>query len=237
MTKTIVANWKMNGSSAFAAEFAQGFSQFLGRSPIKSNVVICPPFTLLLQLFSAFQASGVAIGGQDCSANSAGAHTGDISASMLKDAGATHVILGHSERRQYHAETSATVRQKAEAAIAAGLTPIICIGESAEQRKAGNAEATVLTQLKESLPNPQILLAYEPIWAIGSGRTPSISEISAMHQAIKTAVPGASVLYGGSVNAANAGEILHAEGVDGALVGGASLKLEEFCAIVSAAEG
>lgn len=243
MPNVFVANWKMNGSKAFASEFGRGLLQYLGqRPPAASTLVVCPPFLLIPELAQLFQASGVAVGGQDCAVKPAGAYTGEVSAALLKDAGAEYVILGHSERRSHHAETSAQVRAKAEMALAAGLIPIICVGESENERASGNAEAVVVAQLKASLPNPEtpnphpILIAYEPVWAIGSGNTPTPAEISAMHTAIKAAVAGAEVLYGGSVKAANAAAILGAKGVDGALIGGASLKLEEFCAIVNAAE-
>jgi triosephosphate isomerase (TIM) len=237
MSKIIVANWKMNGSKAFAGEFGRGLLQFLGqRPPSATALVVCPPFVLIPELTPIFEGAGVAIGGQDCASKPSGAYTGEVSAPMLKDAGATYVILGHSERRSHHHETSAQVRVKAEMALEAGLTPIICVGESENERASGSAEAVVVAQLKASLPNKAVLIAYEPIWAIGSGRTPTSAEISAMHQAIKASVSGAKVLYGGSVNAANAEEILGLDGVDGALIGGASLKCEEFCAIVRTAE-
>ncbi len=201
------------------------------RPAANATIILCPPFTLLAEAGTKF-----ALGGQDCHAQAQGAHTGDISAAMLKDAGCTYVIVGHSERRQNHGETDASVHAKAGAALTAGLTPIVCVGETLEQRKSGRAEAVVAQQIRESAPQGEFILAYEPIWAIGTGETASEADIAAMHRHIKTLLPANTpVLYGGSVKASNAKEILYIPGVDGVLVGGASLKAEEFCAIIDAA--
>lgn len=202
------------------------------------QVIICPPAILLDGVAQACAGSRVKWGGQDCHASKEGAFTGNISAPMLKDAGCDYVIVGHSERRQHHGETSAEVSRKAAAAIGCGLIPVICVGETAEERSSGAAEAVVLRQLKESIPDAagHFLLAYEPVWAIGSGKTPTARDIAQMHAHIATTVAArAPVLYGGSVKAANAAEILAIQGVSGVLVGGASLVAEEFCDIIRAA--
>jgi triosephosphate isomerase len=209
---------------------------------------VAPPFTLIQSL--AENAEAMAIGGQDCHAAASGAFTGDVSAAMLADAGATYTILGHSERRAMHAETDAQVRAKAEAALAAGLEVIVCVGETEAQRDAGQAEAVVCAQLDGSLPvgegvAARVTVAYEPVWAIGTGRVPSVGDVGAIHRAIRARLEtiygpdgaGISILYGGSVNAGNAAELLAADEVGGALVGGASLQAESFLAIVLAAAG
>ena len=209
---------------------------------------IAPPFTLVHPMAEAAQA--ITVGGQDCHVKQSGAFTGDISAAMLQDCGATFTIVGHSERRALHAETDAVVRAKAEAALDAGLDVIVCVGETEAERDAGQAEAVVCGQIEGSLPAgdaaaTRITVAYEPVWAIGTGRVPSVDDVSAMHRAIRAklnAVLGAKgaavrILYGGSVNAGNAAELLGAEDVGGALVGGASLSAENFLAIVLAAAG
>lgn len=215
------------------------------------QVALAPPFTLIGALREAVTAMGV--GGQDCHAQAKGAHTGDVSATMLVDTGADVVIVGHSERRKDHAESDAVVKAKAEAALAAGLGIIVCVGETLEERDAGKAEAVVAGQVDHSLPPAdvagdavgagKVAVAYEPVWAIGTGRVASVSDVVAMHAAIRERLlalygeAGAKVriLYGGSVNAGNAAELLAAEGVSGALVGGASLTAEAFLPIVAAA--
>lgn len=212
-----------------------------------NQVVICPPATLIVPMVAAVKGSVVRIGGQDCHGEASGAHTGDISAAMLADAGATYVIVGHSERRTDHRETSDLVRAKAKAAAIAGLTAIICVGESEAQRDAGDALSVVIEQIQASIPSDAdaglVCIAYEPVWAIGTGRTPSLGDVETMHKAIRTTLvdrfgsqAGAKVaiLYGGSVNPKNCGELMGVEHVDGALVGGASLKAESFLAIVDA---
>lgn len=197
--------------------------------------LICPPFTLLAA--AAGIAQSIHIGAQDCHAAPDGAYTGEINAPMLKDAGARFVIVGHSERRQGRGEQDGDVRAKAEAAIAAGLTPIICVGETLAERQAGQAAEVVRRQVEASVPTQgALVLAYEPIWAIGTGLTPTASEIAAIHAVAREALPsaGTAILYGGSVKPGNAKEIFAIPGVDGALVGGASLRAVDFQAILAA---
>ncbi|NLR71423.1 triose-phosphate isomerase [Novosphingobium sp. ERN07] len=245
----IVGNWKMNGSRAMLAE-ARAIDRAAARYP-DVQVALAPPFTLIGALREAVTAMGV--GGQDCHAQTKGAHTGDVSAAMLVDTGADVVIVGHSERRKDHAESDAVVKAKAEAALAAGLGIIVCVGETLEERDAGKAEAVVAGQVDHSLPAAdvasdavaagKVAVAYEPVWAIGTGRVAAVCDVVAMHAAIRgrlLALYGESgakvrILYGGSVNAGNAAELLAAEGVSGALVGGASLTAEAFLPIVAAA--
>lgn len=243
--KTIIANWKMHGSATLINEITPALLAWSAADPY-ATAIICPPFPYLNALKQALFDSDVKLGAQDCHAKSSGAYTGDVSAEMLVENGCTHVILGHSERRAQHGETNEQVHAKATAALAAGLTPVICIGESLAQRSSGNAVEIVVEQAKQSTPNPQspipnphLLLAYEPIWAIGTGKVPSLEEIAEMHQALKAAMKEhlgtpPAVLYGGSVKAANAAPILALESVDGALVGGASLDKNEFLGILNA---
>jgi triosephosphate isomerase len=205
------------------------------------DLMVCPPATLIAGFAAAARGSDVAIGGQDCHALASGAYTGDISAEMLKDAGAVAVIVGHSERRQYHGETDAVVRAKALAARRAGIVAIVCVGETRAERDAGKARAVVGSQVDGSLPDgaDNIVVAYEPIWAIGTGLTPTAADVADMHGFIRQrlcarygeAGQGTRVLYGGSVKPTNAKELMAVENVDGALVGGASLKAEEFLGI------
>ena len=239
----IVGNWKMHGTRAMLSE-ARAIDRAAERL-IKAEVALATPYTLIHA--SHKEATLIAIGAQDCHAMEGGAHTGDISAAMLKDAGASFVIVGHSERRADHGENDAAVKAKASAALAAGLSVIVCVGESEAERDAGKAEDVVAKQLKGSLPTGQVAdkvtVAYEPVWAIGTGRTPSIDDIAAMHRAIRrklVAIYGEGgadirILYGGSVKAENAAEILRADEVGGALVGGASLTAESFLGIIVAA--
>jgi triosephosphate isomerase (TIM) len=231
----VAGNWKMNGLRQ-----SLGFLKEI-RSVVdaQSNVdaLLAPPATLV---FSAAEIAGpVKIGGQDCHIHSSGPHTGDISAEMLRDAGASFVIVGHSERRADHGESSQLVRSKAEAAQTVGLTPVICVGEIESDRRAGNAERVVGDQLAQSLPeNTAYVIAYEPVWAIGTGLTASIEDIAAMHAFIRSNLPDGSntqILYGGSVKPDNAADILSLADVDGALVGGASLNADDFKAIIAAA--
>jgi triosephosphate isomerase (TIM) len=235
----VAGNWKMNGLSASAGELAKIIA---GADKLANvDVMVCPPATLLASFAAAARGSRVAIGAQDCHTVAAGAYTGDISAEMLKDAGAQAVIVGHSERRQYHGETDATVRDKALAARRAGLAAIICVGETRAERDAGHARAVVRAQLEGSLPDgaPDFAIAYEPVWAIGSGLTPTPRDVAEMHGFIRQLVASRygeaaqriRILYGGSVKPSNAAELLAVENVDGALVGGASLKAEEFLPI------
>ena len=240
MIKPLIAgNWKMNGVSSDLSEVDRLLTRFGGRAPDHCDVLICPPATLLSAMAGVLNDSGILCGGQDCHKADHGAHTGDISAAMLVDAGASHVIIGHSERRADHGETSDQVRVKADAAIAAGLSPIICVGETLEERDAGRALAIVEEQLLASMPvsmTDSIAIAYEPVWAIGTGRTPSTDDIAEIHRHIRGHVGRATrILYGGSVKPANATEILAVDDVCGALVGGASLKADDFIAIIDAA--
>ena len=240
----IVGNWKMNGTRAQMAEaraIDRGAARHAG-----VRVGIAPPFTLVAAMAEAVQALNV--GGQDCHARQSGAFTGDVSATMLQDAGAGFVIVGHSERRAMHGESDADVQAKAVAAIEAGLDVIVCVGETEAQRDAGQAEAVVCGQLDGSLPRDEgaaarVTVAYEPVWAIGTGRVPSTDDVAAMHAAIRARLvqiygeDGAAmrILYGGSVNAGNAVELLGVAEVGGALVGGASLTADSFLSIVAAA--
>lgn len=245
MRPLIAGNWKMNGTGHSLPEIA-AIANWVAANPVPADVLICPPFTLLSRAVTT-AGDRIAIGGQDCHERASGAFTGDISAAMLRDAGAVSVILGHSERRRYHQETDAMVAAKAEAAWGAGLTTIICIGETEEQREAGHAHKVVCGQIMASVPfaaRPTVTtIAYEPIWAIGSGRTPSVTEIAGMHSIIRDTLEsrcgadgrGIRILYGGSVNPGNAAEILGLSNVNGALVGGASLKADDFLAIIRAA--
>jgi len=245
MRPLIAGNWKMNGVSASLAEI-EAVAASAAADPPAADVLICPPASLIAR--AAVTAAGrIAIGGQDCHAESSGAFTGDISAEMLRDAGATAVIVGHSERRQFHGETDAAVAAKAHAAWRAGLLAIVCVGETDAEREAGRADAVVASQLAGSVPGAakaaSTALAYEPVWAIGTGKTPTLADIAAMHGHIRRLLvnrlgPEARalrILYGGSVKPANAREILGCADVDGALVGGASLKAQDFQSIFRAA--
>ena len=231
----IAGNWKMNGLGQ-SLEFFDQIQQAVESRP-DVDVLIAPPATLLHR--AAARAGRVLLAGQDCHAASSGAHTGDLSAEMIRDAGASHVILGHSERRTDHGETSEAVRAKADAALAAGLVPIICVGELEAERRAGREQEVVGDQLDNSLPDGgEFAVAYEPVWAIGTGLTASEADIASMHAFIRSRVAdGASrrILYGGSVKPGNAASILALGDVDGALVGGASLKADDFLQIISAA--
>jgi len=232
MRQLIAGNWKMNGLAASLAEILA----IRDARPGHADILICPPATLIAQ---AVAKGGVPIGAQDCHSDASGAFTGDISAEMLKDAGAVAVIVGHSERRQHHGETDATVAAKARAAWRAGLMAIICIGETEAQRMNGEALDVVARQIAGSVPQgaaaANTAIAYEPVWAIGTGKTPTNDEIAQMHAHIRARVGGLRILYGGSVKPANAREILALGDVDGALVGGASLKAKDFLAIAEAA--
>ena len=239
----IAGNWKMNGLRASLAEIAELGALYQPALQQKAELLICPPATLLIGAQEIAVRAKIALGGQNCHFLDFGAHTGDLSAPMLKDAGASYVIVGHSERRQAYQETDAIVQAKAKAALQAGITPIICIGETGAQREAGVALAVVEEQMKASLPAQEastIVIAYEPVWAIGTGLTPTREEIAEVHAFARETLKrlyGAAVgdhirlLYGGSVSPANAKEILKLKNVDGALVGGASLKAQDFITI------
>lgn len=243
MTKLIAGNWKMNGLVASSQVLAGGLADKVKANPDRADVAICPPGPLIRDALSAVSGSPISVGGQDCHANESGAHTGDTSAALLADMGCSSVILGHSERRADHGETSALVKNKAQAALNAGLVVIVCVGESEAERDAGQAETVIGQQIDGSLPaggTPQtVVIAYEPVWAIGTGRTPSLQEIRAIHVFIRNRAQeshglgdGLRILYGGSVKPGNASEILAIQGVDGALVGGASLTVEDFWGII-----
>jgi triosephosphate isomerase (TIM) len=238
----IAGNWKMFGRRESLGEIASLW-QLAGQAAGAVDMLICPPAPYIAIAAYAARETGVLIGAQDCSAIAAdSARTGEVSAAMLADAGARYVILGHSERRAQHGESSALVRQKGEAALAAGLVPIICVGETLAEREAGRVEAVVGAQIGESVPSAEIVIAYEPVWAIGGDRTPTPAEIAAVHSHIRStmvarlgrAAEGVRILYGGSVGPRNAAEIFAAEAVHGALVGRASLKAADFAAIVLA---
>ena len=247
MQPLIAGNWKMNGTGAALGQLARLKTLIGEAGELSAQVLVCPPATLIHRATLATQDSPIAIGGQDCHTTASGAHTGDVSAAMLLDAGASHVIVGHSERRADHGETSATVREKAEAALAAGLVPIVCVGETEAERTGGLANQVVAEQIGYSLPETfggtPIIVAYEPVWAIGTGRTPTIGDIAAMHAHMRgllvtrygDAGQGALLLYGGSVKPSNAAEILATPNVNGALVGGASLMADDFFSIIVAA--
>ncbi len=241
----IAGNWKMNGLAADGTALAAGVAAKLREAGAQGcDLLVCPPFTLITEVVRAVGGSGVAVGGQDCHAQTSGAHTGDISAPMLKDAGCDFVIVGHSERRADHGETDAVVRAKAAAAHAAGLTAIICIGETLAQRDAGETLAVNRRQLLGSLPEgatpDNTVIAYEPVWAIGTGRVATPEQAQEVHAAIRAelaaalgdgAAGGMRILYGGSMKPDNARELLALADVDGGLIGGASLKIDDFWAI------
>ncbi len=241
----VAGNWKMNGTTAMLKE-PRLLAGMLRGVKLKCDVIVCPPATLIRRAKSVMRGSMIKLGGQDCHAAVNGAHTGDISADMLKDAGATAVIVGHSERRTNHKETDATVLAKALAAQKSGLVAVICIGETLEERKGGKTLEVLSTQLKGSLPAgcnaANTVIAYEPVWAIGTGLTPTVEEITEAHAHIRTELSKAMgeegartrILYGGSVKPSNASQLMAIAHVNGALVGGASLKAMDFIGIIKA---
>jgi triosephosphate isomerase len=243
--KLIAGNWKMNGLHQDGLALARDLAHrsIAAHRPagehLACDILICPPATLLITLAEVLTGSHILLGGQDCHPEPKGAHTGDVSAEMLKDAGCSYVIVGHSERRSNHGETDAVVRAKAAAAKRAGLVAIICVGESEEERVSGRALDVVARQLAGSIPDgmdaTSLVVAYEPVWAIGTGRTPTVGDVAEMHGLIRSvavervgAPDQLRILYGGSVKPSNAGELLAVENVDGALVGGASLVATDF---------
>jgi triosephosphate isomerase len=243
--KLIAGNWKMNGQRSDGLALAREVARRTAAARTGPEILVCPPATLIALVGEALQGSPVQLGGQDCHAKPSGAHTGDIAAPMLADLGCRYVIVGHSERRTDHGETSVAVRAKAEAALAAGLTAIVCIGETLAQRDGGQTLQVIKDQLAESLPAgasaSNTVIAYEPVWAIGTGRTATAAQVAEVHALIRKELDGrvqdaagVRILYGGSVKAANAAELLAVPDVDGALVGGASLKADEFMAIAAA---
>jgi|SRR5579871_2177724 len=243
MRQLIAGNWKMHGLAAEALALAKGV--VAGAGGLACDLLVCPPFVHISAVAQALAGSAVAVGGQDCHRAKQGAHTGDVSAPMLRDAGATWVILGHSERRQNHGETDELVREKVLAAVDAALLPIVCVGETEDQRNAGQETEVVGWQIAGSLPKPFTgVVAYEPVWAIGTGKTATEQDVAAMHAFIREelvrqfgdAGQGIRILYGGSMRPANAASLLAVPHVGGGLIGGASLKAEDFLAIAKAAQ-
>jgi triosephosphate isomerase (TIM) len=239
--KLIAGNWKMNGLRADGIALASGIVARASAEAPACDLLVCPPATILHAVGEAIAGSPVALGGQNCHHLEKGACTGDVSAEMLKDAGCAYVILGHSERRASCGETDAMVNAKVDAAWRAGLTPILCVGETRAEREAGRELSVCSGQLADSLPDGatcnNLVVAYEPVWAIGTGLTPTLDDIVAIHQAIRARIPdGTRILYGGSVNPRNAPDILSLDEVDGGLIGGASLKAEDFWAIAEACD-
>jgi triosephosphate isomerase len=238
-TKLVAGNWKMNGLRQDGSALAQGLVRRAaapGGSGPGCELLVCPPATLLMVVRDILAGSSIALGGQDCHGAAKGAFTGDISPEMLADVGCSHVIVGHSERRHGHGESDAVVREKILGAWRAGLVAILCVGETLQQHQAGKKAAVVSAQLAGSIPDgagaANLVVAYEPVWAIGTGLTPTLEDIGAMHADIRPRLPaGTRILYGGSVNPQNAAGILRLAEVDGALVGGASLDPDSFWAI------
>ena len=241
----VAGNWKMNGTGASLAELGSIGQGFASRLDAVAEALVCPPATLLARASALLSGTPVRTGGQDCHAKESGAHTGDISAEMLRDAGASHVIVGHSERRTDHGETDAVVRAKVEAALRAGLVAIVCIGETGAERQAGATLDILSRQLEGSVPPAaasNAIVAYEPVWAIGTGLTPTADDVAEAHAHIRSELgrrigPSAGrtrILYGGSVKPSNAAELLGVANVDGALIGGASLRAADFLAIAEA---
>ena len=243
--KLIVGNWKMNGGLEANRALVSALLSGLGAT--RSGVVLCAPAPYLAQLQGLLQGSAIHFGAQDVSAHEAGAFTGEVSAAMLRDFGVRYVIVGHSERRQYHGESDAVVAQKAKQALAAGITPIVCVGETLAQREAGATEEVVKRQLAAVIHAnghciSEIAVAYEPVWAIGTGKTATPEQAQQVHAVLRAQLRAASdmagrikILYGGSMNAANAAQLLAQPDIDGGLVGGASLKASDFLAIIHAA--
>jgi triosephosphate isomerase len=243
--KLIAGNWKMNGTRAEAKAFLDALLGLKPESRPGRQLLICPPATIVGEMAEPLSALGVLVGAQDCHAEIKGAYTGDISAAMFKELGATHIIVGHSERRAVHGETDEVIRAKAERVLKEGLVPIVCVGETLAQREAGQAEAIVTSQVQGSVPDDipvdRLVVAYEPVWAIGTGRAATLDDIAGMHHVIRKLLPGKCghdeaglILYGGSVKPDNAAGILGLELVDGALIGGASLAAGDFMAIANA---
>jgi triosephosphate isomerase len=243
--KHIFGNWKMNGSLASNAALLDLLKQGLGHADCE--IAVCAPAPYLAQLQSLLSGSRIAVGAQDVSADASGAFTGEVSGAMLREFGVRYVLVGHSERRQYHAESDEMVARKAQAALANGITPVVCVGETLAQREAGETEAVVRRQLAAVVQRnghclSEIVLAYEPVWAIGTGLTATPAQAQAVHAVLRaqllaatTAAARVPILYGGSMNAANAAELLAQADIDGGLVGGASLKAADFLAIVACA--
>jgi triosephosphate isomerase len=242
----VAGNWKMNGLAAGLSELEAICAGYSAGLKEKADFLICPPATLVAAAATTCAGKGVLVGGQDCHAKASGAHTGHVSAEMLKDAGASYVIVGHSERRADDGETDAAVRAKAEAAWRAGLIAIVCVGERKEQREGGKAVSVVREQLAGSIPDgataARLVVAYEPVWAIGTGLTPTKADVAEMHKAIRETLAdrfgpegtNTRILYGGSVKPENARDLIIQPDVDGALIGGASLKAKDLLGIAAA---
>lgn len=245
--KLIVGNWKMNGSLAANAALLQALKQGLPAGG-KAGVAVAAPAVYLAQLQAELSGSSIGIGAQDVSQHEQGAFTGEVSAAMLKEFGVRYALVGHSERRQYHGETDAVVAAKAQAALAKGVTPIVCVGETLQEREAGQTEAVVKRQLAAVIHQvgpcvSELVVAYEPVWAIGTGKTATPEQAQAVHAVLRAQLAAATehagrvpLLYGGSMNAANAAQLLAQNDIDGGLVGGASLKAADFLTIVAAAQ-
>jgi triosephosphate isomerase len=247
MRKTIVAgNWKMNASKETVNSLIEGILS--GMNEVSSEVIVCAPFPYLSQVESLINNSKLMLGAQNLNVNPAGAFTGEVSADMIKDFGAQHVIVGHSERRSLYGETNAIVAEKTKAAIGAGLTPLLCVGESLEDRESGKTEAIVEEQINAVIDLigieafDQVIIAYEPVWAIGTGLTASPEQAQTVHLFIRNLLANSSekiakrtpILYGGSMNAANAADLISCSDIDGGLIGGAALKAEDFLQICKA---
>ena len=249
--KIVAGNWKMNKTATEAKDLIAGIRKELGDAALPVEVVVCPPATDLRDAAAALEGcSSIALGAQNVHWAESGAYTGEISAAMLKELGVTYVIIGHSERRQYFGETDATVNQRVKAALAAGLKPIVCVGETLEERDAGKMEEVVVRQINEGLKDlggevKKIVIAYEPVWAIGTGRTATPDQAEEVHAIIRKTIatlPGACehcaaevrIQYGGSMKPANAAELMAKPDIDGGLIGGAALKADSFAAIVRA---
>lgn len=247
--KLIAGNWKMNGSLAandtLVSAIKQGLAQALAGK--QTQIAVCVPAPYLAQVQQLVQGSGIDLGSQDVSAHEQGAYTGELSCAMLKDFGARYAIVGHSERRQYHGETDASVAAKAQRALASGITPIVCVGETLAEREAGKTEEVVKRQLAAVIHSnghciSEIVVAYEPVWAIGTGKTATPEQAQAVHAVLRAQLHAATehadrvaILYGGSMNAANAAELLQQADIDGGLIGGAALKPADFLTIIAAA--
>ena len=244
----VAGNWKMNGSRAMAAQLIGALKAHElngGGGAVSADLLVCPPFPYLIHASEFVMGSNIALGAQDCAPKESGAHTGDVAAAMLKDCGCSYVILGHSERRTDHGESSAEVAAKAKAAQAAGLIAIVCVGETDSQRDAGETLKVVESQIVNSIPigssAANLVVAYEPVWAIGTGRTPTAGDVEVVHAQIRKLLvagvkdgQGVRILYGGSVKPSNAVELMAVPDVNGALVGGASLKAADFLGIAAA---
>lgn len=243
--KLIAGNWKMNGSTAANAALVQQLLAGVGQATC--DIAVCVPAPYLAEVGALVKGSAIAVGAQDVSAQDAGAYTGEVSAGMLRDLGVRYAIVGHSERRQYHGETDAVVANKAQKALAAGITPIVCVGETLQEREAGLTEEVVKRQLAAVIHTnghciSEIVVAYEPVWAIGTGKTASPEQAQQVHAVLRAQLHAATehsdrvqILYGGSMNAANAAQLLGQADIDGGLVGGASLKAPDFLSIIAAA--